>query len=126
MASPVPACVSAVFPEALARTTWFVESPKFNNANNNVPRDTFYKGFVAPLLALFQCHRPAALQIADNFEALALDKIDKYVSLQMRLQDTRLEHIFDAASDLKLRDSLTRHDIPLEEKWKQYCKNMKG
>eukprot|EP00965_Chrysotila_dentata_P177438 5860292-Pleurochrysis_carterae.AAC.1 len=44
----------------------------------------------------------------------------------MRLQDTRFEHIFDAASDLKLGHYLTRHDIPLEEEWKQYCRNIKG
>eukprot|EP00965_Chrysotila_dentata_P173103 5712321-Pleurochrysis_carterae.AAC.1 len=52
--------------------------------------------------------------------------MNKYVSLQRRLQDTRFEHIFDAVSELKLGNYLIRHDIPLEEEWKQYCRNMKG
>eukprot|EP00965_Chrysotila_dentata_P178799 5904416-Pleurochrysis_carterae.AAC.5 len=38
---------------------WFVELSDFNNANDNIPQDAFYKEFVAQLLPAFHCHRSA-------------------------------------------------------------------
>eukprot|EP00965_Chrysotila_dentata_P065974 2184682-Pleurochrysis_carterae.AAC.1 len=67
MASPVPACVSAVFPEALARLRGLAEDRDFIAANGHI-RVGFYEGFVAPLLAAFSCQRSAALQVTDDFE----------------------------------------------------------
>eukprot|EP00965_Chrysotila_dentata_P053829 1785808-Pleurochrysis_carterae.AAC.3 len=44
----------------------------------------------------------------------------------MRIQEVSFDPIFDGAGGLKLRNFMMRHEIPLNDDWKEYCKNMKG
>eukprot|EP00965_Chrysotila_dentata_P082838 2732995-Pleurochrysis_carterae.AAC.1 len=87
MASPVPACVSAMFDGRLARMMILVKAPEHIATNGYVACDGFYQGFLAPLLAAFYCSKSTALMLPDNYEAMALDEIHKYVALQLEIQD---------------------------------------
>ena len=127
MASPVPACVSAVFDERLARMIILVTSPEHIAANEHVARDGFYKGFLAPLLAAFYCSKSTALMLPDDYEAMALDKIHKYVALQLEIQDLTSDEMFDEARDeVKMHDYMANRACAVGEGWQGYCDEMKG
>eukprot|EP00965_Chrysotila_dentata_P256702 6212634-Pleurochrysis_carterae.AAC.2 len=67
-----------------------------------------------------------AVLLPDDYEAMALDKIHKYVALQQKIQDLTPDEMFDEACDKKkMHDCITNRFCAVGDGWHAYCDTMK-